>query len=237
MRNILVSFGLKEKNISWSNLFDNIYFLPTEELNIGHVKDFFENKLVLMNNNDNIFFISNGLILNDMNKLEKIIKFSHMEILEKYPFLYLWNYMQDCDKLKLIKQIDEILIYENRNNNKVFALGAKYKYWQNIISKNRFKDTRLEIILNKKNINSVFFWPPVFSLSIEDMNKNNILGNFCQQSYQPVLLKHNINSTAKKWFILAFIITLISLYLIYKKTPYPRYFLLRRKDNNKNLSI
>ena len=104
MKNILLTFGSEKKAKYWFKEFDNNYFLKTEAkiITSEDISTFFQNNLISYQGSDNLFVIYNELSIND-NYFEKKIKYIVNNILIDKKICYLWNYMQDCQKLEKYK--------------------------------------------------------------------------------------------------------------------------------------
>ena len=162
MKNILLAFGKEEKEKDWMANFDNYYYIKNKNKNLDHkeIKNFFKNNLVSIDSEDNLFIINNDLNIN--GNIENILKYITNNILTKDKFCYLWNYMQECQKLKLVDKYDNYNFYHTNLASEIFAIAANFKTWYSILL-NKYKEIPLYLRLQDNIKNNVYFiWPSPF---------------------------------------------------------------------------
>lgn len=227
MKNILLTYGPFEKKEEWMDFFDDYYYIKStnKELNNKEVKDFFKERLIIIDGEDNFFIIYNNLIINKQN-FEETINYISQDVL-KDNFCYLLNYMQQCSKLNKIKSINNYTFYLTKQITKFYAVAAKFKFWYNILNK---KDKPIPFYLqlhNPMKNRVLYIWPNLFHFSLPDIDENYILASQCRENFHSQPLKTYNNNISKILFILSTSILLTFFYLFWKKIPRPRYFQIK----------
>jgi len=228
MKNILLTYGETENKEEWMNYFDKYYYVKNNNKSIDHkeIKLFFKEKLVTTNGEDNLFVISNDLHINSDN-LEKILNYITLSILPKDVFCYLWNYMQECQKLKVAIKYGKYNFYATNSANEMYAIAANFKTWYSILL-DRDKSVPLYLRLQDKIDNNVYFVrPSLFDMPLEKIDNNYLLTSLCKENFNAQPLQPYNNNVAKIFFILTISIVSLFFYLFLKKIPRPRYFHLK----------
>ena len=227
MKNILLTFGEEEIKKEWMNYFDDYYYIQSKDKGINHkeLKIFFKEKLIIANGEDNLFIINNDL--NSNNQIDKILNYITNDILSKEKFCYLWNYMQECQKLKLADSYKDYKFYHTNLASEIFAVAARFKTWYSILL-NRDKDTPLYLRLQDNLKDNVYFvWPSPFTLPLDKIDNNYLLTSLCKENFNAQPLQPYNNNVAKIFFILTISIVSVFFYFFWKKIPRPRYFYLK----------
>jgi len=227
MKNILLSFGKEEIEKDWMLYFDDYYYIKNKNKSIDHkeIKSFFRDKLVIANGEDNLFIINNDLNINGNSK-DILDHISH-KILKKEKFCYLWNYMQECQKLKLAERYNDFNFYHTNLASEIFAIAANFKTWYSILL-NKDKESPLYLRLQDNIKDNVYFvWPSPFSLPLDKIDNNYLLTSLCKENFNAQPLQPYNNNVAKIFFILTMSIVSLFFYFFWKKIPRPRYFHLK----------
>lgn len=228
MRNILLTYGKGEIKQDWMSFFDDYYYIKIDSKNIDQeqLKDFFKEKLIIAESTDNLFIINNDLNIN-INDNEEVFQYIIDNILNKNKFCYLWNYMQDCQRLKLYEIYDQYNFYKTSSASEIYAVAASFKTWYSILI-NKTKNIPLYLRL-QDNIkdNVIFVWPPLFNFPLDKIENNFLLASFCRENFNAQPLTPYNNNVAKIFFILTISIVATFFYFFWKKIPRPRYFYLK----------
>lgn len=227
MKNILLSFGKEEIVKDWMLFFDNYYYIKNKDRSIDHreIKSFFQDELVILDGDDNLFIINNDLNINGDSK--NVLEHISNEILKKDKFCYLWNYMQECQKLKLAEKYEDFKFYYTNLASEIFAIAANFKTWYSILL-NKDKETPLYLRLQDNTKDNVYFiWPSPFNLPLDKIDNNYLLTSLCKENFNAQPLKPYNNNVAKIFFILTISVVSVFFYFFWKKIPRPRYFYLK----------
>lgn len=227
MKNILLSFGKEEIEKDWMLYFDEYYYIKNKDKSIDHkeIKSFFRDKLVIANGEDNLFIINNDLNINGDSK--DILDHIAHKILKKDKFCYLWNYMQECQKLKLAERYNHFNFYHTNLASEIFAIAANFKTWYSILL-NKDKESPLYLRLQDNVKDNVYFvWPSPFALPLDKIDNNYLLTSLCKENFNAQPLQPYNNNVAKIFFILTISLVSLFFYFFWKKIPRPRYFYLK----------
>ena len=231
MKNILLAYGREEIKKDWMSFFDDYYFVHNKNKNIDHkdIKIFFQEKLIIAKEEDNLFIINNDLNIN-INHWDNIIDYINRKIINKNKFCYLWNYMQECQKLKRVEKYKNYNFYATSIASDIYAVVANFKTWHNLFLPKE-KSVPLYLLLqNNVKDNIVFIWPPLFDLPLDKINNNYLLTSLCKENFNAVPLQPYNNNVAKIFFILTISIVSIFFYFFWRKIPRPRYFYLKHRS-------